>query len=79
MQSRRLFVRCALLGACIALLEGCSGSASPGGPNQACFRALDCRGGLVCVEGRCSADISSIVPEGASSPPDLGVSSDAGN
>ena len=49
------------------LLVGCS-SAEPKGPNHACFRALDCQSGLVCVEGRCTDDISPIVPEGAGTP-----------
>jgi len=54
-----------LLGALV--LVGCS-SAEPKGPNRACFRALDCQSGLVCVEGRCTDDISPIVPEGAGTP-----------
>lgn len=54
----------ALLGLVFA---GCS-SAEPKGPNHACFRALDCQSGLVCVEGRCTDDISPIVPEGAGTP-----------
>ena len=48
-----------------ALMGACSGSAAPAGPNQACFRALDCQAGLVCVEGACTDDITPIVPEGA--------------
>lgn len=46
-------------------LLSCSGAAEPKGPNVACFRALDCQNGLVCVEGRCTADLTPIVPEPA--------------
>jgi hypothetical protein len=46
-------------------LARCAGSAEPDGENHACFRALDCADGLVCVEGRCTADLAPIVPEGA--------------
>jgi hypothetical protein len=46
------------------MLAACS-SSEPKGPNRACFRALDCQDGLVCVEGRCTSDIAPIVPEGA--------------
>lgn len=49
------------------VLAGCA-SAEPKGPNRACFRALDCQSGLVCVEGRCTDDIAPIVPEGAGTP-----------
>ena len=49
------------------VLAGCA-SAEPKGPNRACFRALDCQSGLVCVEGRCTDDITAIVPEGAGTP-----------
>jgi hypothetical protein len=51
------------------LAAGCSGPAEPVGPNHACFRALDCEDGLVCVQGRCTSDIRAIVPEGAGPPP----------
>lgn len=49
----------------LGYLAGCAGSAAPGAENHACFRALDCAEGLVCVEGRCTADLGPIVPEGA--------------
>lgn len=52
---------CLVLGA----LVHCAGAAEPDGENHACFRALDCADGLVCVEGRCTADLTPIVPEGA--------------
>jgi hypothetical protein len=64
---------------CASLLGACSGSAEPAGPSRACFRALDCEDGLVCIEGRCTSDISPIVPEGsgaalpASGAPDAGA------
>jgi hypothetical protein len=47
----------------------CAGPASPVGVNHACFRALDCVSGLVCVEGRCTADLGPIVPEAAGPAP----------
>jgi hypothetical protein len=50
-------------------VAACAGSAPPNGENHACFRALDCADGLVCVEGRCTSDIGSIVPEGAGQGP----------
>ncbi|HWO08027.1 MAG TPA: hypothetical protein VNN80_01065 [Polyangiaceae bacterium] len=68
---------------CALILSGCS-SAEPKGPNHACFRALDCEEGLVCVEGRCTDDIAPIVPEGAGTPavpanaPPPGAAGDAG-
>jgi hypothetical protein len=51
----------------IVLLWGgaCASSAEPLAENHACFRALDCQEGLVCVLGRCTSDIAPIVPEGA--------------
>jgi hypothetical protein len=54
-----------LLSLGLGSVSGCSGSAAPGTESHACFRALDCAGGLVCVEGRCTADVGPIVPEGA--------------
>jgi hypothetical protein len=48
-----------------AAVLGCAGSKAPSGPNVACFRANDCQDGLVCVEGRCTDDLTPIVPEGA--------------
>lgn len=47
-------------GAGIGWIIACSGSAAPVAENHACFRALDCDDGLVCVEGRCTSDISTI-------------------
>jgi hypothetical protein len=43
----------------------CGGPKAPGAENVACFRANDCRDGVVCVEGRCTSDIAPIVPQGA--------------
>jgi hypothetical protein len=71
-------------GLMILASASCSGPATPNPENHACFRALDCAEGLVCVEGRCTADLTPIVPEGAgqaapagdmtltSAPPDAG-------
>ena len=53
----------------IGCVAACAGAAPPNGENHACFRALDCADGLVCVEGRCTADITPIVPEGAGQGP----------
>jgi hypothetical protein len=67
-----------------AALFGCPGSAEPAGPGEACFRALDCQDGLVCIEGRCTADITPIVPDvqapaGATDPdPEPEAAADAG-
>jgi hypothetical protein len=47
----------------------CASSAEPLAENHACFRALDCQEGLVCVLGRCTSDIAPIVPEGAAAAP----------
>lgn len=63
-QSPGAFVALATL---LVSVLGCA-SAEPKGPNRACFRALDCQVGLVCVEGRCTDDIAPIVPEGAGTP-----------
>jgi hypothetical protein len=53
---------CLILSFAAAL--GCSGSAPAGDEGSPCFRALDCRGGLICVEGECSADLTPVIPEG---------------
>jgi len=72
------FAHLPLAGA-LALLLACSGTPEPKAENHACFRALDCQAGLVCVEGRCTADLTPIVPEGtAASPPPAAPSGDAG-
>jgi hypothetical protein len=62
---------------CAGVFGACS-SSEPAGPNRACFRALDCQEGLVCVEGRCTSDIAPIVPEGAGTAPPPENASDAG-
>ena len=59
-----------LLSAVLGSVPACSGSAAPGTESHACFRALDCAAGLVCVEGRCTADLGPIVPEGAGQAPE---------
>jgi hypothetical protein len=63
---------------CAGVVGACSGSAEPAGPDEACFRALDCEDGLVCVEGRCTADIAPIVPEGTAAAPPPTDAPDAG-
>jgi hypothetical protein len=67
----------ALAVALVSLL-GCSGTPEPKAENHACFRALDCQAGLVCVEGRCTADLTPIVPEGTAASPAPAPSGDAG-
>ncbi len=63
----------------LAGLAHCAGPAEPDGENHACFRALDCADGLVCVEGRCTADLTPIVPEGAGQGPAMaGAAGDTG-
>lgn len=60
------------------VIAACSGSPSAG-PNEACFRALDCRDGLVCVEGLCTTDITPIVPASeGTAPPSSGAGADGG-
>lgn len=59
-------------------LARCAGPADPDPENHACFRALDCVDGLVCVEGRCTADLTPIVPEGAGQGPPGGAMAGAG-
>jgi hypothetical protein len=66
-----------LLGLGAAAFAACTGSADPAGPNEACFRALDCEDGLVCIEGRCTSDIATIVPGGRSAAQSAGAA-DAG-
>lgn len=48
----------------------CSGAAAPAAENHACFRALDCDDGLVCVAGRCTADISTLSGDVAGQAPE---------
>ena len=60
------------------IFAGCSGSPSSAGPNEACFRALDCREGLVCVEGLCTTDITPIVPASGGAAPPSGAGADGG-
>jgi hypothetical protein len=60
----RVFVFAAMV-ATLLWAGACASSAEPLAENRACFRALDCQEGLVCVLGRCTSDITPIVPEGA--------------
>lgn len=72
------FLEVLAVGVAWGVLTGCSGSPSQGGPNEACFRALDCRDGLVCIDGRCTTDIAPIVPESGGAAPALGAGADGG-
>jgi len=67
-----------LLAGAIASLLGCAGPPEPKAENHACFRALDCQEGLVCIEGRCTADLTPIVPEGPAAAAPPAPSGDAG-
>lgn len=67
-----------LLSAGLGSVPACSGSAAPGTESHACFRALDCASGLVCVEGRCTADVGPIVPEGAGVAPGAATAAGTG-
>jgi hypothetical protein len=60
MGGRKLCWWCVLIGAL-----GCSGPASPANEGESCFRAEDCKLGLVCVQRLCSSDLTPIAPEGA--------------
>jgi hypothetical protein len=60
----------------LGALAHCAGPSEPDGENYACFRALDCADGLVCVEGRCTANVAPIVPEGAGQSPMAGAAGD---
>ena len=39
---------------------GCGGPAKAGGKGADCFRVSDCQGGLVCIDHKCTDDLSSI-------------------
>lgn len=54
-------------------LFGCEGSADPAGEGVPCYRAQECSRGLICLQGVCTSDVSSSVPEGAGTPLDLGL------
>jgi hypothetical protein len=73
----------AVLGAtAVAAILGsvrCGGPADPGGQGAACYRAEECVAGLVCLEKKCSSDLSSVAivpdaglvrPEGGTVAPD---------
>ena len=54
------------------------------GKGGKCHAITDCKPGLACIEGKCSADLSSIegeVPEyeGEAPAPDAGTTADAGS
>lgn len=62
----------------VSALAACSGTPTPKAENHACFRALDCQAGLVCVQGRCTADLAPIVPEVSGAAPSPAPGIDAG-
>jgi len=43
-----------------AQATACGGPATEGGPGADCFRATECAPGLVCIDHKCTNDISSI-------------------
>jgi len=38
----------------------CGGPADPGGQGAECYRAEECAAGFVCLEQKCSNDLSSV-------------------
>jgi hypothetical protein len=69
----------AVLGAAaLAMVLGtvrCGGPSEPGGNGADCYRAEECAAGFVCLEKKCSSDLSSvsIVPEGGIVPTEAGT------
>lgn len=53
----------------------CGGPSEQGGQGAECFRAEECAQGLVCIEQRCTSDLTSvnIRPEGGIPPADAGT------
>jgi hypothetical protein len=50
----------------------CGGPAKQGGAGAECFRAEECAAGLVCIEEKCTNDLSSVnIVTDASRPPTL--------
>src|SRR5258706_4211697 len=43
-----------------AHIAACGGPATEGGEGAECFRATECQAGLVCVDHKCTKDLSSI-------------------
>jgi hypothetical protein len=43
-----------------AYAAACGGPATAGGPGADCFRATECELGLVCIDHKCTNDVSSI-------------------
>jgi hypothetical protein len=41
-------------------MGACGGPAAPQGSGSPCFRATECAAGLVCIERRCTADLTSV-------------------
>jgi hypothetical protein len=52
----------------------CGGPAGSAGENGTCFHADDCQAGLVCIERKCTSDLSSI----DIAPPDAGTRAGGG-
>jgi hypothetical protein len=53
----------------------CAGPSEPGGQGAECYRAEECAAGFVCLDKKCSNDLSSvsIVPEGGIVPTEAGT------
>jgi hypothetical protein len=53
----------------------CGGPSKEGGQGTECFRAEECAAGLVCIEQRCTSDLTSvnIRPEGGMGQPEAGA------
>ena len=59
--TRGLFAACAPSVAAWLLASSCGGPAKEGGAGADCFRVSDCQAGLVCIDHKCTSDLTSIV------------------
>lgn len=59
--------------ACLGVFAACGGPAGLGSRGEQCFRTNDCREGLVCVEHRCTNDLSDIEGSYGGPPMDPGA------
>ena len=57
---RRVTVLGAALLAALLGAVRCGGPAKEGGQDAECFRAEECAAGLVCIERKCTSDLTSV-------------------
>ncbi|HMJ52178.1 MAG TPA: hypothetical protein VK540_08880 [Polyangiaceae bacterium] len=50
----------AAIGAAVLGVVHCGGPAKEGGAGAECFRAEECAAGLVCLDERCTSDLTSV-------------------